>query len=304
MKSEPDRLDFLIVVLPFLLVGLLGFQAYEYIQMDRQRAGALPVSSAEPPAAEPPEVAPPEAESGDAATATPATDDHPGDAEAGDTAEQSDDTVTADPGTTDSPGVDAAPAVGEPAVDTDQAPNAGEPAAANPEPPAVEVLPPTAADTQAPVPAPPALQEAVADVHTEVLLQPQTNPAKVGELFAVDVLIREASEASGTIFHLRYDKRMLQLNEDPQSEMGPFFADPEGGTRFNATVLGSGKVVVSIRLAQGAEGRSGDGVLVTFYFVPLMPGETRLDLLQSALRSKLNRLLPAVFSNATLLIVE
>ena len=120
----------------------------------------------------------------------------------------------------------------------------------------------------------------------------------------MDVLIREASEASGAIFHLRYAKRMLQLNEDPQSEMGPFFADPEGGTRLNTTVLSSGKVVVSIRLAQGAEGRSGDGVLVTFYFVPLMPGETRLDLLQSALRSKLNRLLPAVFSNATLLIVE
>ena len=97
---------------------------------------------------------------------------------------------------------------------------------------------------------------------------------------------------------------MLQLNEDPQSEMGPFFADPEGGTRFNAVALASGKVVVSIILAQGAEGRSGDGRLATIYFQALAPGETRLDLLQSALRNRLNRPLPAVFSNATLLIVE
>ncbi len=305
MKSEPDRLDFLIVVLPFLLVGLLGFQAYEYIQMDRQRAGAAPVSSEEPPAAEPPEVAAVDGESGDAATATPATELPPGDAEASDTAAQSADTVTADPGTTDSPEVDPAPATGEPAADPDQAPDGGQPAAADADQPAAEVMPPTAADTEAPVPGPPAsLQEAVADPDTEVLLQPQVNPAKVGEVFAVDVVIREASEASGAIFHLRYDKRMVQLNEDPQSELGPFFADPAGGTRFNAVALASGKMVVSINLAHGAEGRSGDGVLATFYFQALAPGETRLDLLQSALRNRLNRPLPAVFSNATLLIVE
>ena len=324
MKSEPDRLDFLIVVLPILLVGLLGFQAYEYIQMDRQRAGALPVRSEEPPAAadggepEPPEVAPGEGESGDVASATPATEAPPGDVEAGDAAMQSADTVTADPGTTDSPGGDPAPVAGEPAADTDQAPDAGEPAAdadqapdagepaaAHADQPAAEALPPTAADTEAPVPGQPVSpQEVAAASRTEVLLQPRTNPAKVGELFAVDVLIREASEASGVIFHLRYDKTLLQLNEDPRSELGPFFADPEGGTRFNVAALANGKVVVSISLAQGAQGRSGDGLLATFHFQALAPGETRLDLLQSALRNRLNRPLPAVFSDATLLIVE
>ena len=266
MKSEPDRLDFLIVVLPVLLVGLLGFQAYEYIQMDRQRAGALPVRSEEPPAAadggepEPPEVAPGEGESGDTVTAAPATEAPPGDVEAGDAAAQSADTVTADPDTKDSPQEDPDPVAGKPAAETDQVPDAGEPAMADPDPPVAEAMPPTAAGAQAPA-QPASSQEAVADSHTEVLLQPRTNPAKVGELFAVDALIREASEASGVIFHLRYDKRLLQLNEDPRSELGPFFADPEGGTRFNVAALANGKVVVSINLAQGAQGRSGDPFL-------------------------------------------
>ncbi len=317
MKSDPDRLDFLIVVLPILLVGLLGFQAYEYIQMDRQRAGALPVSSEEPPAAadgqepESPEAEPREGESSDAATdplAPPTPDAQPGDAGAGDTAAQSADTVTADPGTTDSPGGDPAPATGEPAADADQALDEGEPAAvdtdqaADADQPAAEALPPIAAYTEAPVPEQPASPQET--VRTEVLLQPQTNPAKVGELLAVDVVIREASEVFGAIFHLRYDRNLLQLHEDPQSEMGPFLEDPEGGTRFNATSLANGKVVVSIMLAHASEGRSGGGRLATFYFQPLAPGETRLDLLQPALRDRLNRKLPAVFSNATLLIVE
>ena len=53
-----------------------------------------------------------------------------------------------------------------------------------------------------------------------------------------------------------------------------------------------------------AERRSGDGRLATFYFRALAPGETRLDLLQSALRNARGRRQPAVFTNATLLIVE
>lgn len=320
MKSEPDRLDFLIVVLPILLFGLLGFQAYEYIQMDRQRAGALPVSSEESPAAaDEQEPESPESESGDAATdlpTAPTPDAQPGDVGAGDTEAQSADTVTADPGATDSPAESPAPAAGEPAADadqaldegepaaadTDQAPATGEPAAAEADQPAAEALPLIAARTEALVPEQPDAPQEI--VLTEVLLEPQTNPAKVGEVFAVDVIIRDASEAFGTVFHLRYDTRLLQLNEDPRSELGPFFEDPEGGTRFNAAPLANGKLVVSIMLAHASAGRSGDGRLATFYFQALAPGETRLDLIQSALRDRLNRPLAAVFSNATLLIVE
>ena len=38
MKSDPDRLDFLIVLLPFLLLGFLGFQIYRFVQVDKERA--------------------------------------------------------------------------------------------------------------------------------------------------------------------------------------------------------------------------------------------------------------------------
>jgi hypothetical protein len=255
--------------------------------------------------------------------ALPIPDAQPGGAPAGDTAAQNADTVMEEQGATDSPEGDLAPGAGEPAV-KDQMPVAGEPAAgadpalpeavaadqpaeeaAQADQPAVEVLLPTRTGTEAPVPGPPAfLEEAVVAADPQVLLQLRTNPVKVGELFEVDIVIREASGVSGAVFHLRYDKTLLQINEDPQSELGPFLEDPEGGTRFNTVPLATGRVVVSINLPLGVEGRSGDGRLMTLYFQALAPGETGLDMLQSALRNRLNRPVKAVFSGATLIIVE
>jgi len=319
MKREPDRLDFLIVVLPVLLVGLLGFQAYEYIQMSRQRLGVEPARSEEVPAAtsgqesEPPEAASTDGESGDPQELPVAS---------GGQEPESPEATPTDGESVDPEAQSADPAAGEQDIDEpagdDPAPDAQEPAAdaglpvAEPSPPVAAATEPEAeilAADAAPVPAGPdaeaaAPEEAVAEVQAEVLLLPKNNPAKVGELITVDVVIREASAVSGAIFHLRYDTALLQLNEEPQSEVGSFLDDPDGLTRFNAKALPSGKVVVSINMAPGAEGRSGEGVLATFYFQVLAPGETRLDLLQPVLRDARNRPLPAAFSNATLLIVE
>lgn len=284
MKRDPDRLDFLIVILPILLVGVLGFQVYDYFQMSRQRTVSLPMNSGESPAPRP------DGDSGDVESNLAVSPEL--DVQASDAEEPAGDSVVTDP--TDG---DSSSNEGELAADTDATAAVGEPgneavlaeAAAVPEP----------QDAQASAP-----EDVAAVGHAEVLLVPQSNPAKVGELLAVDVLIRDGFEVSGAIFHLRFDNRALQLNEEPQSELGPFFEDPEGGTRFSATVLPNGKVVVSINLALGSDGRSGDGRLMTFYFQVLASGETRLDLLQSVLRDGRNRPLPAVFSNATLLVVD
>jgi len=87
MKSEPDRLDFLIVLLPFVLLGVLGFQIYQFVQARAGRAPATegaaaptepdPAADRGAPGGPPPESLPAPAPGEDAGSPAGATDGSP-----------------------------------------------------------------------------------------------------------------------------------------------------------------------------------------------------------------------------------
>jgi hypothetical protein len=363
--------------LPVILVAVLGFQVYEYIQMNRQRLATQHVSDARPAVPKPrtpppghtapPETADPDAEpmeAGEPQAAQPDADESdaaqpdaggPDAAEPGGAQPESGEPGAAQPQDAGPSSAGAAPGEQAPdatptrdgdkpaappseaaadaasaglvganvkameAVDAMAPEQAGhpqeaaEPKEAGVEAPAAELEAPPLATRAPQRSAPPGArrrrpaaqpreQQLPAAGNAELTVVPRTNPAKVGEVIAVDVVLRGGSEVNGVIFHLRFDPAVLQLNESPQSELGDFFA-AAADTTLNARPL-NGKVVVSITRPPGQEGLSGDGTLATFHFQVLAAEQTRIDLLQTAVRDVRNRPQSAVASNATLLVVD
>jgi hypothetical protein len=144
--------------------------------------------------------------------------------------------------------------------------------------------------------------EAAADPSTPMRVTgvPRVNPATVDDLVAVDIMVENASEVSGVIFHLRFNPEVVQYAQHPPSELGPFLNDESGRTRFVSQPTPAGKIVVAVSRPGVLEPRSGVGVVATFHFRAIGAGTSPFQFIQASVRGSSNQVLPATFEEFTL----
>jgi len=127
-----------------------------------------------------------------------------------------------------------------------------------------------------------------------VRLVPERSSYAVGEQLAVNVAIENATNVGSVPFHLRYDPRVLQFL--PPASQGPFLGSDGKQPIFLATdVAGGGEIVVGLSRLGGEQGVSGAGVLATFRFQALAPGDAGFAFTGASVKSPMAGNLPASF---------
>jgi hypothetical protein len=130
-----------------------------------------------------------------------------------------------------------------------------------------------------------------------VQLVPNAGTVRVGDSIIVQVMIEGAQNVGSTPFHLRYDKEVLQF-QSPANE-GTFMGADGTQTVFLAGDLGGGgEIVVGLSRMGGSQGASGSGLLATFQFVAINPGNAGFAFSGASVKDPRARNLPAAFNTA------
>jgi general secretion pathway protein D len=182
-----------------------------------------------------------------------------------------------------------------------------ESAGAAPEPQDAFEEPPPEPDAGGAIPPPPEPEPDGADAEGEaepagdpagpasVRVVPSRTSYSVGEQVVVDVAIENAANVGSVPFHLRYDPSVLQFL-GPATE-GSFMGADGTTTVFLATdVSGGGEIVVGLSRLQGPSGASGSGVLATFQFMAVGPGDAGFTFSGASVKNPQAGNQPASFS--------
>jgi general secretion pathway protein D len=128
-----------------------------------------------------------------------------------------------------------------------------------------------------------------------IQLIPAAAAVSVGDVVTVQVLVSNATNVGSVPFHLRYDKSVLQFQ--PGAQEGPFMNADGTGTVFLANdVGGGGEVVVGLSRLGASTGASGGGVLATFQFLAVNPGNSGFVFTGASVKDPQARNLPASFN--------
>ena len=128
-----------------------------------------------------------------------------------------------------------------------------------------------------------------------VQLIPSASAVSVGEVLTVQVMVNNASNVGSVPFHLRYDKNVLQFQ--PGAQEGPFMNADGANTVFLANDIGGGgEVVVGLSRLGSAQGASGGGVLASFQFLTINPGNSGFTFTGASVKDPQARNLPASFN--------
>ncbi len=163
-----------------------------------------------------------------------------------------------------------------PAVVPPGAPTPGAP----PPPPAT--APPV---TAPPATAPPATAPPTANPagNTRILFTPYTVETTQGGSFTVTLSVENASDAALAPVQLRYDPKLLRLND---AVSGNFLASDGKQPVFTKNIQNdSGAATIQINRPPGAPGVSGSGSLVTLTFQAIGKGSTAVEVPNLALRN-------------------
>jgi general secretion pathway protein D len=105
-----------------------------------------------------------------------------------------------------------------------------------------------------------------------VQMVPTKTSYQVGETVVVQVMIDNANNVGSTPFHLRYNREVLQYI--PPAAEGFFMNGDGANTVFLATdIAGGGEVVVGLSRMGAGQGATGSGLLATFQFQAINPGD-------------------------------
>jgi general secretion pathway protein D len=128
-----------------------------------------------------------------------------------------------------------------------------------------------------------------------VQMAPSKNSYQVGETVVMQVMIDNANNVGSTPFHIRYDTNVLQYM--PPAAEG-FFMNADGAnTVFLATdIAGGGEVVVGLSRMGAGEGATGSGLLATFQFQAINPGDCGFAFTGASVKDPQARDLPAAFN--------
>ncbi len=131
-----------------------------------------------------------------------------------------------------------------------------------------------------------------------VRLVPSQSVYRVGDPVVVQVVVEGAQNVGSAPFHLRYNRAVLEYLPDAAVE-GPFLSSDGASTIFMATpASGGGELVVGLSRLGAAEGVSGSGVLATFTFQAVNPGDCEFAFVGASLKDPRARNLPAQFVSA------
>jgi len=135
-----------------------------------------------------------------------------------------------------------------------------------------------------------------------VRLVPSSAAYRVGDRVVVQVLVDNATDLGSVPFHLRYDRSVLEFV--PPASEGPLMSQDGMSTIFMATDSSSGgEVVVGLSRMGGGQGISGSGVLATFEFHAVNPGNCGFAFVGASLKDPRARELPATFLSAQVQVV-
>jgi general secretion pathway protein D len=128
-----------------------------------------------------------------------------------------------------------------------------------------------------------------------VTLVPSQTAFRVGDTVVVQVVINNGTNVGSVPFHLRYNRQVLEYTQ--QAQRGGFLDSSGQEPIFLANDAG-GEVVVGLSLMGGREGASGSGVLATFTFVAVNPGDAGFAFTGASVKDPQARNLPASFITA------
>jgi len=129
---------------------------------------------------------------------------------------------------------------------------------------------------------------------TVVQLIPGATAYGVGDRVVVQVMIDNARNVGSVPFHLRYNRSVLEFVR-PATE-GSFLRSDGGGTIFLASDSATGgEVVVGLSKMGGGVGVSGSGVLATFEFQAINPGNCGFAFVGASVKDPRAQNLPATF---------
>jgi hypothetical protein len=130
-----------------------------------------------------------------------------------------------------------------------------------------------------------------------VRLIPSAPSYKVGDRVVVEVRIENAQGVGSVPFHLRYNRQAMEFV--PPGIQGPFLGSDGAGTVFLANdAAGGGEVVVGLSRMGGGEGINGAGVLATFQFQAMNPGDCGFAFTGASVKDTQAKNLPSMFLTA------
>jgi general secretion pathway protein D len=146
-------------------------------------------------------------------------------------------------------------------------------------------------------PPPPAQEKKDPPPPAVVRLIPSAPAYKVGDRVVVEVRIENGTGVGSVPFHLRYNRQALEFV--PPGIQGPFLGSDGTGTVFLANdAAGGGEVVVGLSRLGGGEGVNGSGILSTFQFQAVGPGDCGFAFTGASVKDGQARNLPSTFLTA------
>lgn len=176
-----------------------------------------------------------------------------------------------------------------------------------PEPPPLPEEPPPPPVDSSPPATPPPSSEAPPDPRDDagarpsgpatVRLVPSSPSYRVGDLVTVEVRIENAANVGSVPFHLQFNRQVLEYVGPPIE--GGFLSSDGTNTVFlaNPSQGGTSLVVGASRLG-GATGADGAGVIATFQFQAVNPGDCGFAFTGASVKDPQARNLPANFLTA------
>jgi Cohesin domain. len=130
-----------------------------------------------------------------------------------------------------------------------------------------------------------------------VRLVPSSPSYRVGDLVTVEVRIENAANVGSVPFHLQFNRQVLEYVGPPIE--GGFLSSDGTNTVFlaNPSQGGTSLVVGASRLG-GATGADGAGVIATFQFQAVNPGDCGFAFTGASVKDPQARNLPANFLTA------
>ena len=136
-----------------------------------------------------------------------------------------------------------------------------------------------------------------------VRLAPSSPAVQVGDIFVVQVILDNGNNIGSVPFHLRYNRPVVEFL--PPASEGDLLSQDGSNVVFIANDTASGgEIVVGYSRMGGETGITGSGVLATFQFRAINPGDAGFQFTGASVKDPQARNLPAAFQPAAVVVQE
>jgi hypothetical protein len=136
-----------------------------------------------------------------------------------------------------------------------------------------------------------------------VRLVPSAAAVQVGDTIVVQVVLDNGTNIGSVPFHLRYNRQVVEFM--PPASEGNLLSQDGSNVVFIANDTASGgEIVVGYSRMGGETGITGSGVLATFQFRALNPGDAGFQFTGASVKDPQARNLPAAFQPMSVVVQE